>query len=223
MPKENNLTQLQIHALITLWTQPHGPIANTDLVKRKLNLDKPGRDKLAKAGLIEVRQERKGGPVSMELTTAGRDRAHAEAESDAELPSGTKSGEAALHAVLTALRPLLDRSAMTLPDLIARLGGSRLRRVTDAADSTDVDMETRIRKAYGEIAPRAGALVMLTQLREALGHPDRAQVDATLIQLSRAPDVRIVPESNQKALTEEQRAAAVSIGNQDRHLILIGA
>jgi hypothetical protein len=84
-------------------------------------------------------------------------------------------------------------------------------------------METQIRKAYGEIAPRAGALVMLTQLRDALGCPDRGQVDAALIQLSRAPDVRIVPESNQKALTEEQRAAAVSIGNQDRHLILIGS
>jgi DNA-binding MarR family transcriptional regulator len=222
MPKENNLTQLQIHTLITLWAQPAGEVANADLIKIKLNLDKPGRDKLLKAGLIDVRQDRKSGPVFMQLTKAGRERAQAEAESDAELPSGTKSGEAALHAVLTALRPLLDRSAMTLPDLIARLGGGRLRRVTDVADITDVDMETRIRKAYGEIAPRAGAWVMLNQLREALGHPDRAQVDAALIQLSRAPDVDIVPESNQKVLTQDERTAAVSIGNQDVHLISIG-
>jgi hypothetical protein len=219
MPKEN-LSQLQIHALITLWAQPPGEVANADLTKRKLDLDKPGRDKLAKAGLIEVRQDRKGGPVFMQLTKAGRDRAHAEAESDAELPLGTKSGEAALHAVLAALRPLLDRSAMTLPDLIARLSSGRLRRVTEA---TDVDMETRIRKAYGEIAPRAGAWVMLARLREALGHSDRAQVDAALIQLSRAPDVDIVPESNQKVLTPDERAAAVSIGNQDMHLISIGS
>jgi hypothetical protein len=44
-----------------------------------------------------------------------------------------------------------------------------------------------------------------------------------LIQLSRAPDVDIVPESNQKVLTPDERAAAVSIGNQDMHLISIGS
>jgi len=35
--------------------------------------------------------------------------------------------------------------------------------------------------------------------------------------------VQIVPESNQKVLTKEDRAAAVRIGNQAKHLIRIGA
>jgi hypothetical protein len=214
MPKEN-LSQLQICALITLWTQPPGEVANADLKSiLRLTLEKDNRDKLAKAGLVTVRQERKGGPVFLQLTKAGRDRVYA--EFDAELPPGTKCGEATLHAVLAALRPFLDQSAMTLPDLIARLGSAR-------PELTNVEMGTRIRKAYGEIAPRAGAWVMLTQLRAALGHADREQVDAALIQLNREPDVHIVPESNQKVLTQDERAAAVSIGNQDRHLISIGS
>jgi len=39
--------------------------------------------------------------------------------------------------------------------------------------------------------------------------------------LSYARDVKIVPESNQKTLKQADRDAAVSIGNQDRHLIAI--
>ena len=211
-----NLTQLQVCALIALWTQPPGEVANRHLEKAlRVTLEKKPRDGMEKAGLITVRQDRRGGPVFLELTTAGRDRIRDEL--DTELPKGARCGEAALHAVLSALRPLFDGSAKTLPDLIARSGP----RPHDPRPA-DTDLETRIRHAYGEAAPRAGAWVMLARLREVLGHPDRAQVDAALVQLSRQPDVHLIPESNQKALGE-QAAAAVRIGNQDRHLISIGS
>jgi hypothetical protein len=40
--------------------------------------------------------------------------------------------------------------------------------------------------------------------------------------LEREPDVNIVPESNQKALTDAERTAAVRIGGQDKHFLAIG-
>gem|GEM_PF-4038987 len=71
-----------------------------------------------------------------------------------------------------------------------------------------------------EVAP--GELVSLADLRPRLAGVARPDVDAALVTLSSAPGVRIIPESNQKTLTAAERAAAVSIGNQDRHLIAIG-
>ncbi len=40
--------------------------------------------------------------------------------------------------------------------------------------------------------------------------------------MNRLPDVNLIPESNQKALEARDREAAVSIGNQDKHLLSIG-
>ena len=40
--------------------------------------------------------------------------------------------------------------------------------------------------------------------------------------LELAPDVNIVPQSNQKALSEEDERAAVTIGEQRKHFLAIG-
>ncbi|MEU8175856.1 hypothetical protein AB0C14_23500 [Microbispora hainanensis] len=85
------------------------------------------------------------------------------------------------------------------------------------------DIETLIRKAYAQLADRPNAWVSLTQLRPLLGDTPRDKVDAALRHMIGLPDVRLVPESNQKMLTDEDRGAAVVIGDQAKHLILIGA
>jgi hypothetical protein len=223
MPRKE-LTQLQVSALITLWAQPDEWVPNNRLENvLRIRLERPKRDDLAARDLITVRQERKGGPVSMRLTEQGRDHIYQYAQLDTELPSGTKSGDAALRAVLVALRPIFN-GAVTLPALVAgrRLASRVPEPDADRAPDSDLDMEARIRKAYAAVA-RPGAWVMLSRLREAIGAADRADVDGALVRLNRAPDVHIIPESNQKALTAVERAAAVSIGNQDRHAIQIGA
>ncbi|WP_432925077.1 hypothetical protein ACQPZZ_31545 [Microbispora sp. CA-135349] len=99
--------------------------------------------------------------------------------------------------------------------------------VTSAAAGTAVasgaDVETRIRKAYAQLAGKPNAWVSLTHLRPLLADAPRDEVDATLRRMIGLPDVRLVPESNQKMLTDEDRSAAVVIGDQAKHLILIGA
>jgi hypothetical protein len=84
-------------------------------------------------------------------------------------------------------------------------------------------VEAQIRKAYQELAPGPGAWVKLADIRHVLGGLDRVEVDRTLVVMNRTPEVRIVPESNQKVLSDLDRAAAIQIGNQDKHLIAIGS
>jgi len=89
---------------------------------------------------------------------------------------------------------------------------------------TDQDIEARIRTAYRELVGGSAAWVSLSRLRPLLGGDvTKAQVDRVLRRMNRMPDVQIVPESNQKMLTKEERAAAVTIGGQPKHLIRIGA
>ncbi|MBB2746265.1 UNVERIFIED_ORG: hypothetical protein FHR35_006133 [Microbispora rosea subsp. rosea] len=85
------------------------------------------------------------------------------------------------------------------------------------------DIETMIRKAYAQLADKPNAWVSLTRLRPLLGDAPRDEVDAAFRRMIGLPDVRLVPESNQKMLTDEDRSAAVVIGDQAKHLILIGA
>jgi hypothetical protein len=80
----------------------------------------------------------------------------------------------------------------------------------------------RIRSVYHELRKTsANEWVSLKQLREMLADLPRAQQDIALTLLGREPGVNIIPESNQKTLTGPDRAAAVTIGNQEKHLISI--
>jgi hypothetical protein len=90
----------------------------------------------------------------------------------------------------------------------------------DAVQPTDV--EAQVRKAYQELAVRPGAPVKLADLRAVLGGVARSEMDRVLVQMNRLADVSIVPESDQKVLTDRDLAAAVQIGNQDKHLITVG-
>jgi hypothetical protein len=82
------------------------------------------------------------------------------------------------------------------------------------------DVAQQIRDAYAKLATGPRAWVSLTALRPLLS-ANRTDVDDALRAMLRDPDVAIVPESNQKMLTAFDRAAAVRIGSQDKHLIMI--
>lgn len=85
------------------------------------------------------------------------------------------------------------------------------------------NLESRIRRAYAQIADERGQpqpWVMLAALRPYIGG-HRDQVDEVLNRMASAGAIRLVPETNQKVLRDEERAAAVLRGNQPKHLIQI--
>lgn len=49
----------------------------------------------------------------------------------------------------------------------------------------------------------------------------RHDLDAALTRMYRIPGVSLVPEDNQKTLTDADHVAALSIGDQAKHLIAI--
>lgn len=51
--------------------------------------------------------------------------------------------------------------------------------------------------------------------------PDGAYDPDILIHLASIGEVHLCPESNQKALRPEDRAAAIRMGGQDRHMVRI--
>jgi len=91
-----------------------------------------------------------------------------------------------------------------------------------AAERID-DLAARVRETYRTLAPRDNAWVKLADLRAALSDVDRDVLDIELRRLFREPGVTLIPEENQKTLTEADRTAAIRIGNQSKHLIAMEA
>ncbi len=110
--------------------------------------------------------------------------------------------------MLRALRRYFDREDVAPADVFLPL------------DDT-VDVEAQVRAAYVHLAARAGGWVDLVRLRAELPNVTKHELDEALTQMQRSRDVSLIPEENQKTLTEADHAAAVEIGNQPRHLIAI--
>jgi hypothetical protein len=222
-----DLTAVQRYVLLTL-------MINADPMPYKIfsnSLKADKRQELVRDGLLEAEKTTKG--IMLELTQKGHDRAFDELGGEAPARSGTPG--IALYTSLRFIRELVDRTGTRPRDLFQfRLAGP-LPTSSPAAlgedtrsgdvgeDTRRADLDERIRKAYAVVVQQPGDYIMLAQLREALPDVSRSDLDAALIQLNRSPDVNVVPESNQKVLTEAERAAAVSIGNQLKHLIAIKA
>lgn len=201
-----DLTGTERAVLLVLMAESR-PVPNPELTVLGPALDKPGRDKLNRLGLIE--SERVGTRFVHELTDRGWRLC---GEIIAAGPPPRSTGPArALYTVLGALGRHLQRSELSLADMF-----------WPATDDPAQTVEERVRAAYARLVARSGGWVSLTRLRAELDDP-RDDVDAALRALYRTPGVSLIPEENQKVLTADDRAAAVVIGDGAKHLIAIDA
>jgi hypothetical protein len=85
----------------------------------------------------------------------------------------------------------------------------------------EVEVENRIRAAYRAAQRRQrGDWVSLAEIRDELGEDlPRGEIDDALRRIEQQDGANIVPESNQKALTQADRDSAVVIGDQRKHMI----
>jgi hypothetical protein len=85
------------------------------------------------------------------------------------------------------------------------------------------DIENWIRAAYAELTVRRapGSWIKLSALRPWL-EVSQDVVDAELDRMIEQPDVHLIAELNQISLTDDDRNAAVDIGSERRHLLMIG-
>jgi hypothetical protein len=201
------LTPVQRFVLVTLMIKARD-LPNTYLTNvAHIELKKKYRDDLRDRELIEVTEK----PLVLKLTEKGW--AQAIAELGADVPSRAGSAGGALYVALGFLRELLDHLEVAPAELFT------LKISTAKAQPSTADgVEASIREAYIGLAQQ-GDFVPLAELRRAL----KVEVDATLVRMNRQPGVQVIPNSQQGDLTEADRAAAVRIGSQDRHLIAISS
>lgn len=82
-------------------------------------------------------------------------------------------------------------------------------------------VEKRIRLAYQALVREPRGWIGLRLLRQELGDLPRGDVDEGLLRLDLLPGVYLQPESDQKNLTDADRAAAIRIGGELKHLLSI--
>ncbi|ONF63680.1 hypothetical protein [Amycolatopsis keratiniphila] len=170
-----------------------------------------GKERRQLNGLDLVASEQRGRPFYHELTERGW--AWCEEElSQEEAPLPRSSLGSALYVVLGGLGRHLRREKLRLADLFM-----------PEVDLTVEEIESRIRIAYRKLSRSPRDWVSLVELRPMLGEASTVDVDAVLKELSRSGQAHLVPESNRKALTAADHAAAIRIGGEDNHLISIEA
>lgn len=215
-----DLNGTEVAVLLVLMAEA-SPVKNSELRAMGPELAKPSRDRLKNAGLIEVNASVR--PMTLELTDKGW-RTCGELIGG-EPPARSTGAGKAMFTVLAGLRRWLDRTDSRPADVFSPRGDEAApdEPAIDekAVDSDTVDIEASIRAAYARIAREPGSTVRLSRLRNELRDIPRTDLDEALARLRRAADVSLIPEENQKTLTDEERAAAVVVGNQQNHLLSI--
>ncbi len=206
------LTGTEQAVLLVLMAEAR-PVRNPELATLGPELKKRDRDRLVQRRLIEVTTENRA--MVLELTDRGW--ATCAKLFGAAVPAQSKGQGKALYTVLRALRRYFDRDYLAPGDVFLPLDDS----VGDDVDPLGDAVEASVRAAYVRLAARSGGWVDLVRLRGELPEVSRRDMDEALTRMSRHPGVTLIPEENQKTLTDADRAAAIEIGDQHRHLIAI--
>jgi hypothetical protein len=208
----DRLTNAEAAVLLVLMAEARA-VSNPDLARLGPQLGRASREKLVHMGLIEVDASNR--QVRVELTDRGWKYCTDLMGTD---PADRSNGsDRALFTVLAGPRRWLDQSGSRPSEIFSPRPENKAREQTE----TTVDIEAAIRAAYARLAREPGSTVRLSRLRNQLHDIPRSDLDDALARLRRAADVSLIPEENQKTLTDEERAAAVVVGNQQNHLLSI--
>jgi hypothetical protein len=177
--------------------------SNPDLHNRYgLTIKKTDRDQLSDEKLITWRKGARQA-IFHELTDKGWARAREELTS--EPPAKASPAWRLQYATLRSLDRVMQKLDYQLADVFV----------------LEESAEDGIRRVYGELAEQPGDLVNLEKVRGRLAGISRAEVDAALVDLNRRKQIHLDPDPNRRVLSDEARAAAISVGGEDMHLIAI--
>ena len=171
----------------------------------------------------------------VESTRAGRAFAHELSDAGwrwcaqelATAPAGRGSSlERAHYRVFAVFARYLDAAGLSLADIVRpepepepETEPARVE-----AEAAEADLTACIEAGYRSLAAGSGEFISLRELRlrltELTGRP-RPDVDTALAALFTAQRINLIPQSNQRALSDADREAALRIGGESKHLISI--
>jgi hypothetical protein len=146
-------------------------------------------------------------PFVHDLTDAGWKRC--EAELAGERPEGSGHLGGAFYLVLDGVGRFLRRENRTLAQVFG------------TPEPTDPVTDKKITTLYRQLADKQGDWVRLAELRPLLNGATRTDVDAVLKDMSKAGQAHLAPDPDRKALTAADREAAIRIGGEDNHLLVV--
>jgi hypothetical protein len=174
--------------------------------------EKADRDALNDEGLITW--EKRGQRIWIEVTDKGW--AWATDHLDADLPKSSNAGSAILQDWLTQLKAFLQARGLALADI---LGPQK------SPEPLPLDypaLRQRIRAAYLEITGnKLNTRALLSDIREKLKDIDRATLDEALQRMQRNQEAALYQLDNKVEITNADRAAAIYIGQEPRHILWI--
>ncbi len=139
-------------------------------------------------------------------------------------PPGERAGslERAHYKVFGLFARHLDAAGLTLADIAGPPSDAPATAAANAANAASAaDLTAFIETGYRSLAATAGEFVSLRELRLRLPGRPRRDVDAALAALFTAQRINLIPQSNQQALSDADREAALRIGGEYKHLISI--
>jgi DNA-binding MarR family transcriptional regulator len=172
------------------------------------------RDSLERRGLAVVVR---GRLIRLELTEEG----WRVAEDELSRP-----GKADDHPLLRLLHHhwsqvlgTLRARGLGLVDMFAEAHG---RAVETAPKTKPKTVGARVIDAYDELVLTPGGWVGLARLRDHMSDVDKPELDGVLSALFRDGRIKLIAEVNQKTLTDHDRAAALRVLGDDKHLYAAG-
>jgi hypothetical protein len=182
--------------------------SNPDLQRLyHVTITKPAREQLTIEKLIVWKKGLRGA-IFHELTDEGW--ARGRDELTLPPPDGVGAAWHLLYGTFRHLNGLMIKNGYQLADVFAH------------EDPGPVSIEDRIRQAYGELAGEPGDLVSLARLRDELPDIPRKSLDDALLDLDRQRAIQLEPDPHRAALGDREKAAAIPLGGEDKHLITIG-
>jgi hypothetical protein len=180
-----------------------GEVRNPDLRNNHgIELSPAGRATLNEAGLIETHKDNR--TYVHKITEAGIAWCGARLL-DIQPTPRTGPLVRAVFEVLRRVAQHLKEQDIRIVDVLRGTGG----------------LEALIRAAYQELSTKPQDWVRLAKLRPKLNGAGKDEVDNTLRAMTRTGLVHLAPDSNRKALTEADHAAAIRIGSEHKHLVAI--
>jgi hypothetical protein len=159
----------------------------------------------------------------VESTRAGRAFAHELSDAGwrwcakelAAAPAGRGSSlERAHYRVFAVFARYLDAAGLSLADIVRPEAQAEAR-------AAEADLTACIEAGYRSLAASSGEFVSLRELRLRLPGRPRPDVDAALAALFTAQRINLIPQSDQRAMSDADRDAGVRIGGEHKHLISI--
>jgi hypothetical protein len=221
---ESKKTSAQERRTLILWALLVRENAAAFQKELKPEPEKADRDTLTGEGLIKW--EKRGQRIWIEVTDEGW--AWADKNLDAALPAKSNASGQILQAWLTRLKAFMGAKRLVLADVLgpqgpaqagmARRGGAESLIAAPGYPA----LRERIRQAYlDSTCGRFNTRALLSDVREKLKDIDRATLDEALKRMQREQEASLYRLDNQAEITEADRAAAIYVGQEPRHLLWI--